>query len=332
MKDKNHLRNFRAAVCLAAVVFVVFVVASCGEKAEEIVDAAKPPEEVLKVAFSPTETFDSDDTINGLPLSSRGLMNLLESPDSTLDEEALKTALDYLYHPQPAETSADPAAEYFNNIMAILLAQKGEVDGFTEGLFSVASNEKLPLLLRDYAMQHFYHAWLREKDTSVRQDIESRVMKHYQDAESPLQSVAILTASRFVDQDVVVKGPNGEKLKLIGEPVASKNLNATPPTQFNRNSFVVSATKTINNTSANPSAKVSALNVLIRLGESQVVNSARSLLKSKKTADSVKCSALAVMGAFGDLKLDRATLDAVPVTPTTVRAAADIAMRRLQQN
>lgn len=326
MKDKNHLRNYSAAMCLVAVMSVLI---SCGEKEDGAVETTQPPEKALKVAFLPTENSNGD--INGLPLSSRGLMNLLESADPILDEEALKTALDYLYHPQPAETSADPAAEYFNNIMAILLAQKGEVDGFTEGVFSVVNNENLPLLLRDYAMQHFYHAWLRETDMDVRQDIESRVMKHYQDAKSPLQSVAILTASRFVDQDVVVKGPNGEKLRLIGEPIAPKNLNATPPTQFDRNSFVASAIQTISNSSANSSAKVSALNVLIRLGESQVLTLARQLLKSKNTADSVKSTSLAVIGRFGDLKADHSTLAGIPSEPATVRAAADIAIHRLQK-
>lgn len=311
----------------------VCVLVSCQEHKESVEQNEKEAEEhPVKVAFSPHDSFGKGELINGLPLSSRGLMNLLETNDRSLDEKALKTALEYLKHPQPAESTADPAAEYFNNIIAILLAQKEEVEGLTEGLVSVVNNEQLPLLLRDYALQHYYHAWLRESDLQLRVSLEKGLKRRFQDVHSPLQAVAILSASRLVDRQKSNKGPRGETLKLIGERQTSVGLNEDLPTAFDRQEFVASALETVNNPSAQAIAKVSAMNILIRLGEKDVLVLARKALSDKQTLGSVKSSACAVIGAFGSLKEDQQKLAAIPVMSVRVRAAADIALRRLARD
>ena len=267
-----------------------------------------------------------------LPATSAEILRLLQVPDHRLNQTEVKAALDYLKRPKPAETAADPAAEYYNNIIAILLAQPGEVAGLSEALVTVVDNKSLPLLLRDYAMQHFYHAWIREKSPVLKHEIESRLKIHFEDADSPLQGVALLTTSRMLDKVATVKGPSGEKLVAIGTSPARDPFTMSKPTLFSGQDLVNSAIRVTEDSTAAPNARSCAFSVLVRLEVHQAVYPARQILHEATAPDEVRCSAIAAVGAFGDLATDQAFLDSIQARPEFVRAAAEHALRSLRSS
>lgn len=275
------------------------------------------------------KAFQAKDT--GLPATTGGILTLLQSGDPRLPSKGIQAALAYLKKPVPAQSAEDPQAEYFNNVIAILFAQPSEVVGLSETLLSVVDDTSLPLLIRDYAMQHFYHAWSREKDMVLKRKIESHLKRHFEDASSPLQGVALLTTSRLFDQDMVVKGPNGEKLTPIGGSPVQNPLMTSKPSSFSGQDFVTVALRVTEEKAAAANARTCAFNVLLRLEVNQAAYPARKILQEKGVPDEVRCAALASLGAFGDLATDQALLEAIPVKPELVRTAANHALRKLQQ-
>lgn len=283
----------------------------------------------------PEESVDSNPAPSDgikLPATSAEILRLLQIPDHRLNQTEVKAALDYLKRPQPAETAADPAAEYYNNIIAILLAQRGEVVGLSEALVTVVDDQSLPLLLRDYAMQHFFHAWIREKSPVLKHEIESRLKIHFEDANSPLQGVALLTTSRMLDKGTTVKGPRGEKLVAIGSSPARDPLTISKPTLFSSQDFVNCVMRVTEDPSAAPDARSCAFNVLLLLEVEHAVYPARRILQEATVPDEVRCAAIAALGASGDLATDAEFLDSIPARPESVRAAAVHALRTLKNS
>jgi hypothetical protein len=267
-----------------------------------------------------------------LPTTNGGLCVLLQSSAGDLSPHKVQAALDYLRNPQRAKTAMDPAAEYFNNIISLLLRQSEFNAELSKVLLGVVNDVSQALLLRDYAMQHFFHCWNRESNSETRRALEQALKSHSQDSKSPLQGVALLTTSRFFGQGKPVKGPNGEKLIPIGGTSAPDPLSISKPTSFTDAEFVTTALRVTTDLAATPAARASAFNVLLQMEVRQVINPARQVLHAATTPDDVRCSALAVLGTFGDVALDRSDLDAIPVLPEHVRRAADFALRKLFQS
>lgn len=266
---------------------------------------------------------------DGLPATTQELLALLQSPDRRMSPSSLQAALNYLKNPKRAETAADPAAEYFNNVIALVLAQSEPVDGLSKVLLAVVGDNSQTLLLRDYAMQHLFHVWTRESNLQTKREIEHCLKLNFEDVTSPLQGVALLTASRLFDQRAEVKGPNGEKLTPIGGRTAQNPLSISKPSSFSGRDFVDSALHVTEDSAAATNARSCAFNVLLRLEANQAIYPARKVLQDARTPDDVRCAALASLGAFGDLATDRVFLDTIPVKPEFVRTAADFALHRL---
>jgi hypothetical protein len=266
-----------------------------------------------------------------LPATNEDLLTLLQSPGGDLSPLKVQAARDYLKNPKRAETAIEPSAEYFNNITSLLLGQSEYGSELSKILLGVVNDSGQSLLLRNYAMQHFFHCWNREGDFVMREALEQSLKRHTQDAKSPLQGVALLTTARFFEQGKPVKGPNGEKLTPIGGTPAPNPLSISKPTSFTDVEFVATALRVTNDLAATPAARASAFNVLLNMEVRQAIDPARQVLQAAITPDEVRCSALAVLGTFGDLATDRRDLDAIPVQPEDVRKAADFAFSKLFQ-
>lgn len=266
-----------------------------------------------------------------LPATNEDLLTLLQSPVGDLSPLKAQAARDYLKNPQRAETAMEPSAEYFNNITSLLLRQSEYSSELSEILLGVVNDSGQSLLLRNYAMQHFFHCWNREGDLVKREALEQSLKRHTQDAKSPLEGVALLTTARFFEQGKPVKGPNGENLTPIGGTPAPNPLSISKPTSFTDVEFVATALRVTCDLAAAPAARASAFNVLLNMEVRQAIDPARQILRAANTPDEVRCSALAVLGSFGDLATDRGDLDAIPVLPEDVRKAADFALNKLLQ-
>jgi hypothetical protein len=323
---------FGTIAALSVVAFFVFISLTSNQRnrteanvlSSDRSAAVRFTEHTIESTSSPSEEMK-------LPATSKEILLLLLGPGHRLNAMELKSVLKYLKKPIPAETPMNPAAEYYNNIIAILLAQPSDVAGFSEALVTVVSDQGIPVLLRNYAMQHFFHCWNREGDLVMREALEQSLKRHAQDTTSPLQDVALITASRFFEQGKPVKGPNGEKLIPIGSTPAPNPLSISKPTSFTDVELVASALRVTSDLAAAPKARVSAFNVLLNMEVRQAIDPARQVLQSANTPDEVRCSALAVLGTFGDLATDRRDLDAIPVQPEDVRKAADFAFNKLLQ-
>jgi len=268
-----------------------------------------------------------------LPSSSEDILSIMQSPQqSRLSSPAIQEALEYLRKPKDADSPDNPKAEYFNNIIGLLLAQPDEVVGLSQALWTAADDKSLSPLLRNYAMQHFFPAWNREKNPALKREIELRLKTHFDDPQSPLQGVALLTSSRFFEQVQTLKGPNGEKLVPIGMIFDGDPSAVSNPVVFDRDGLVSTAFQVSSNPSAASSARVCAFNVLLNLGASDSVYSARKIVPDLTVSNEVRCSAIAALGAFGNLENDEELLNEVPVQPESVRAAADHALGRLKRS
>lgn len=288
--------------------------------------SGKAPASSPDASISP-ETSETE--IGELPSTSADIQELLHYQGLSWSPSLVRAALEYLRNPKPAETTSDPAAEYFNNVIAILLAQPSEVAGLSKALLGVVNDESQPMLLRDYAMQHLWHAWLREKNPALKREIEDCLKSNFETPQSPLQGVALLTASRLFDQAIVVKGPDGEKLTPVGDSAMPAPEFISKPSGFTGQAFVDAALRVTGDPASAANARTCAFNVLLRLEVNQAVYPARQVLQDPGTPDEVRCAALATLGAFGDPSTDQDLLKAIPIKPEFVRAAADFALRHL---
>lgn len=269
--------------------------------------------------------------LEDLPTTNGDLLALLQSSAGDLSSLKVNAALNYLKTPQRSETAMDPAAEYFNNIISLLLKQSDFSSNLSKTLLGVVNDDSQSLLLRDYAMQHFFHCWNRETDMETRRALEQSLKSHFQDIKSLLQGVSLLTTSRFFEQGRPVKGPNGEKISPIGGDSVHDSLAISKPTTFTDAEFVTTALRVTTDLAAVPAARACAFNVLLNMEVRQVINQARQVLQAAATPDVVRCCALAVIGNFGDLATDRKNLDTIPIQPDFVRKAADLALKKLIQ-
>jgi len=267
-----------------------------------------------------------------LPSSSQDLLLLIQSPvPPRLAQPVIQEGLDYLRNPVAAESSENPAAEYFNNVIGLLLTQGNAEVGLSQVLLEVVGNERQSLLLRDYAMQHFWHVWNREKNPAMKREIEARLKANFEASHSPLQAVALLTASRLFGPRTAIKGPNGEKLVPIGEARVNP-LAVSKPTLFSEEEFTSTALKIAIDSTSSSNARACAFNALLQLEVSQSVYGAREVLKEPKAPDEVRCAAIATIGAFGDPASDLEMLNSVPPQPESVRAAAEHALAKLKHS
>jgi hypothetical protein len=328
--NRKNLIFWRAGLGAAAAVVGISVLALTVGKS--------PPKAVANSPFAsgkdPSSSPDTSDSfasseseVGELPATSQDIQELLQDPD--WPPSMVRAAMEYVKNPRPAETTSDPAAEYFNNVIAILLAQPREVVGLSLALLSVVKNESQPLLLRDYAMQHLWHAWSREINPGLKREIEECLKSNFENSRSPLQGVALLTTCRFFDQAIVVKGPDGETLTPVGYSAIPAPEFVSKPSAFTSQAFVDAALRVTGDPAVAANARTSAFNVLLRLEANQAVYSARQVLQDAGTPDEVRCSAIAALGAFGSPSTDQNFLKAIPVKPELVRAAADFALRRL---
>ncbi len=301
---------------------------------------ARYPSSVLpsqaKVFSSVTDTRSKSNhvskEVSELPATNGELLALLHTSAVELSPLKLQAFLDYLKNPQRAETAMNPAAEYFNNIISLLLKQSEFSADLSKTLLGVVNDAGQSLLLRDYAMQHFFHCWNRESNMETRRALESSLKSHAQDGKSQLQGVALLTTSRFYEQGKQMKGPSGETLTPIGGSPALDPLSISKPSSFAASEFVTSALQVTTDLAAAPGARACAFNVLLNMEVRQVIVPARRVLHEPTTPDEVRCSSLAVIGAFGNLAQDRVILDSIPLLPDHVRRAADLALSKLFQS
>ena len=149
----------------------------------------------------------------------------------------------------------------------------------------------------------------------TRRALEQTLKCHAQNSKSPLQGVSLLTTSRFFEQRKLVKGPDGETLIPISGSPALDPLSISVPTSFTASEFVTSALHVTTDLAAAPEARACAFNALLNMEVRQVIAQARQVLQAAATPDVVRCSALAVLGNFGDLATDRNDLDAIAIEP-----------------
>jgi hypothetical protein len=255
------------------------------------------------------------------------LLDRLRSGDPALSPEGITAALAYVRHPRFAENSADPDAEYLNNTIALLLAQPVLVPQLADALLELADDRQQPRILRDYAMQHLFHAWEREEAVERKRQIETRLRLEVKNAESPLQGTALLTMARMFGERVEQRGPTGKKLVSLSEPHVPTSSDRT--VVYPRDEFIADAMRTAGQTPSSPTARASAFHALIRLETREAVSPARKVI-SQDNSDEVLCAAIAAVSAFGDAETDSQALAVVSKKSETVRKAAEIALTRLQ--
>ncbi|HEY8962526.1 MAG TPA: hypothetical protein VIM57_10000 [Luteolibacter sp.] len=261
------------------------------------------------------------------PDDSVELLERLRSGDPALSPEGITAALAYVRHPRFAENSADLDAEYLNNTIALLFAQPVRVLQLADALLELADNRQQPRILRDYAMQHLFHAWEREEAVERKRQIETRLRLEVKNAESPLQGTALLTMARMFGEPVVQRGPTGRKLVSLSKPHVPASSDRT--VVYQRDEFIADAMRTAGQATSSPTARASAFHALIRLETREAVSPARKVI-SQDNPDEVLCAAIAAVSAFGDAETDSQALAVVSQKSETVRKAAEIALTRLQ--
>lgn len=262
-----------------------------------------------------------------LPDTSQGLMKMLEVSHRALTDHEIDAALDYLLHPKPAHSAADPEAEYFNHIIAILLNQEKKVPRFAPSLMQVVNNAQMSLILRDYALQHYFHAWEAESDSALRIKIEKQLDSISRDLTHPLQAVAILTSARLLNQESAIRGPNGEKLRLLGG--AAITVKQRPLTILKKEPFMQSVLTAVTHQKASPESKIAALNVSIMFQDNRVLGKARQIVTRQTETSMVLSSAIAAIGHFGNIEQDKQLLLSIPEVSTSAHAAAQIALNKI---
>jgi hypothetical protein len=316
-----------------AVLLIIFGV--CGtvtmlqKKTKEVVDVSRQSVPFISLPLPSRSVNYLRSQASKPPNTSFELSQQLQFPESDLSPLVIQGFLSYLINPPQAETAMDPAAEYFNNVISLLLLQAKPVTELSVSLLNIVKNSTHTLLIRDYALQHFFHCWIRESNVETRLALEQSLRLHAQDPKSPLQGVALLTSARLIQQSKPMKGPNGEKLTPIGGTQFPNPLSISKPTLFTDIELVELAMRITTESAAAPTARACAFNVLLNMEVRRAIEPSRQILRIDTTPDIVRCSALAVIGAFGDLTADRSYLDAIPIQPVDVRQAANSALNQL---
>ena len=269
-------------------------------------------------------------TLHELPETGRGILDLLASGERELTPEATARALAYIRNPRPASSPDEPEAEYFNTIIGILLAQQSMASELPETLLATTRNSTLSLTLRDYAMQHLYHAWVRSAEPSGKRAIEEELQATLATDDSPLQAVAILTTSRFFEPSVLERGPKGQKLVRLGATASGAlESNALKLGVLTRENYVNTCLRVAESESSSSSARASSLHALEKLAVAKALPACRRLAYSKESPSQIVRAALPLISAFGE-DSDRALLQSLSSHNRSVGAAASAALARLK--
>jgi hypothetical protein len=267
--------------------------------------------------------------LTDFPQDPAELLDRLRSSHTVLSPEGVAAALAYIGRPRFAENARDPNAEYFNNTIALLLAQPTLVPELPGALLGVTNDPQQSLILRDYASQHLFQAWSREEAVERKERIEVQLRTCVKDAKSPLQGTALLTVARMFDEPAEQRGPTGKKLiSLNGRDVTGPSTGRT--VVYHRDEFIDDAMRVTQNVSSSPAARASAFHSLIRLSANQAVIPAREIVSRTEAPSEVLCAAIATVSAFGDPASDTQVLAAIPHKSEGARAAAQIAISRLR--
>ncbi len=313
----------RAPVLLLSVGVSLLLLPGCKRQ-----QSAVPAGAATAPAPAPAQVAEAHAPEDVLPATPAGIQALLQSGEPVLSPAQARQALDYLRKPAPAASGEEAAAEYFNLVIAVLLAQPAAVKDFPGTLMATAADEQIPVILRDYALQHFYHAWSRETNPELKGRLEAQLKAEAGNPLSPLQGTALLTSCRIFESARPMTGPAGEKLR----PLGGKQRKQTPPGHtiaYNLEEFGALALAAAVDPSGKPTARASAFHALQRLGIRSATGPARSVAGDPQAPEVVRCAALSVIGNFGSTESDRGLLEGIPSSPPLVKAAADHALARL---